>query len=656
MRKDSPRGTHGVPTDTLREVSQADTDSRDEGERRWLVDAQDAPLRNMGFNDRYVMDRSLGEGGMGEVLLFQDRQIGRRVAMKVLHGGPEAPRRSQARFLREARVQGQLEHPSIVPVYDLGMEPTGAIYFTMKRIRGKTLEDIVADLRDDPPGTGSGYSRRKLLTAFGNVCLAVDFAHQHGVLHRDLKPANVMLGDFGEVYVLDWGLARIGGEAAETAQKETLIEIEAPIMANTMTGAILGTPGYMAPEQMRGEVRSVGPKADVYSLGAILFELLTSEELHPRTSPAAIVTSTLGGAEARPSIRCPKLRIPPDLEAIVVGATAIRADERFASARQLYEALERHLDGERDEDERRKLATGHAEIAWDAAGRATKTEGAMLSHRRQAMREVGRALALDPGNALALRSMFHLMSNPPAIAPDEVEHELRGTDHEQMRRVARVAGFAYLTMLLYLPLFFWLGIHSPASIGVFYAFSLAAAFLSFATSIPQRPPMSAVWMTMVVSTLAMASTATLFGPLIVTPTLIAVNTTAFAMILDGWKRIVPIVTGIAFLGVTVVLHELGFLPGGYAFTDAGMVVLPGAVELPEVATIAFLTVTAIAAVITSSATVAGARDALRTAQRKLYLYTWHLRELLPDAARGGGRGGSRDRRMTFRASGTPPSS
>ena len=609
----------------------------------------------MGFNDRYVMDRSLGEGGMGEVLLFQDRQIGRRVAMKVLHGGPEAPKRSQARFLREARVQGQLEHPSIVPVYDLGLEPTGAIYFTMKRIRGKTLEEIVADLRDAPRGTGSGYSRRKLLTAFSNVCLAVDFAHKHGVLHRDLKPANVMLGDFGEVYVLDWGLARTGQESTPSNDGETLIEIQAPIDAQTMTGAILGTPGYMAPEQMRGELRAIGPRADVYSLGTILFELLTLEELHPRTSPAAIVTSTLGGIEARPSIRVPKLRVPPDLEAIVVKATAIHAGHRFASARELYEAVEKHLDGERDEEERRKLANGHAEIAWNAAGRATRTADAELADRRQAMREVGRALALDPGNALALRSMFHLMSKPPTTAPDEVEHELRGTDHEQVRKVARVAGFAYLTMLLYLPLFFWLGIHSPASIGVFYAFSLAAAFLSFATSIPQRPPMAAVWMTMVVSTLAMASTATLFGPLIVTPTLIAVNTTAFAMILDGWKRIVPVLTGIAFLGAAVAVHELGLLPGGYAFTEAGMVVLPGAVELPEVATIAFLTITAIAAVITSSATVSGARDALRTAQRKLYLYTWHLRELLPDSARGGGQAGSRDRRMTFRASGSPPS-
>jgi hypothetical protein len=268
------------------------------------------------------------------------------------------------------------------------------------------------------------------------------------------------------------------------------------------------------------------------------------------------------------------------------------------------------------------------------------------------MREVGRALALDPGNELALGTMVHLMSNPPEVSPPEVEHEMRASSSSQMRRVARLAGFAYVSMLLYLPFFAWLGVHSPASVGVFYAFTLAAAFLSFGTSIPERPPEAGLWAAMLVSQLAMASSVTLFGPLVVTPTLLAVNTTAFAIVLDGWKRAVPIAVGIVLMLLLVTLQQSGFLPGGYAFGPAGMTVLPGAVDFPESATIAFLTLIAVAAIITSSATVAAARDALRKAQRQLYLYTWHLREVLPEQARSGGAGADRGRRMTFRAGGS----
>src|SRR5262245_3206725 len=179
------------------------------------------------------------------------------------------------RFLREARIQARLEHPAIVPVYELGSDPAGQPFFAMKRLAGVTLAEIVR--RPDPP------PRQRLLRVFADVCAAVAFAHSRGVVHRDLKPANVMLGDFGEVYVLDWGVARVlderepegGGGAAIGAATDEIDTLD----GLTRDGVVLGTPGYMAPEQVRGEL-GLGRPADVYALGAILFELLAGEPAH----------------------------------------------------------------------------------------------------------------------------------------------------------------------------------------------------------------------------------------------------------------------------------------------------------------------------------------------------------------------------------------
>src|SRR5262249_45364786 len=156
---------------------------------------------------------------------------------------------------REARVQGQLEHPSIVPVYDLGIGPDRLAYFTMKRIRGKTLEEILLAQRSGDAEALSAFGRRRLLSAFANVCLPVAFAHARGVLHRDLKPANVMLGEYGELYILDWGLAKVRG-TVELMRTEG-VETDDDPNQKTLAGSVMGTPGYMAPEQVRGEIESL---------------------------------------------------------------------------------------------------------------------------------------------------------------------------------------------------------------------------------------------------------------------------------------------------------------------------------------------------------------------------------------------------------------
>jgi serine/threonine-protein kinase len=582
-------------------------------------------LAQLDFEHRYARVGMVGEGGMGEVGLYEDQQIGREVAVKTLHESHRKDRGTRARFLREARVQAQLEHPSIVPVYDMGVDDDGHEYFTMKRVRGHSLEEILDDQRDGDEEAKRTYTKRRLLTAFGNVCLAVDFAHRRGVLHRDLKPANIMLGDFGEVYVLDWGLARVSEIDGRTGEMPQLMSTTTP---KTALGAILGTPGYMAPEQMRGQHSSLGPTADVYSLGVILFEICTREDFHPRSSIEDIYRSTLNGIEARPSVRMPHLRVPIELEEIIVRAVAQDPKARFPSARALYDALERYLDGERDDERRLALSREHAARARELG---TRTESS-LDDRRVAMRELGRSLALDPENHAARDVLMSILKSPPKALPPEVVSSLGAAEETRRRRSALTSIFGYLSLLFYLPLMAWLGIRHGGSLVPLFLFALLAAGAA-AYVWRVRTSSAAVLSVMALSTVALASSATLFGPLLVTPMLIATNTTAFALLLEGRHRLISMVTGIGVLLAVMALGLSGALPGGYAFDDGAMHVLPGAVHFPEAPTIVFLAIVSIATIVTPSILAGQIRDTLGDLERQLYLYGWHLSELVPGGPR-----------------------
>jgi serine/threonine protein kinase len=253
---------------------------------------------------RYTLGTLIGRGGMGEVVVATDEHIGREVAVKRLRASEPSPE-ELARFVREARVQGRLEHPAVVPVHDLGVDADGRPFFVMKRLAGEPLSALLAAHRD----AGAAIDMR-LLRAFADVCLAVEFAHARGIIHRDLKPSNVMLGEFGEVYVLDWGIA--GTVAEQTPGDDHRRAGLALDTGETTAGTVLGTPGYMAPEQLAGE--RAGPAADIYALGCILYEILVGEPLHQHTR-------SITAPPAQPRLRRPDT--PPELDAICERATAL---------------------------------------------------------------------------------------------------------------------------------------------------------------------------------------------------------------------------------------------------------------------------------------------------------------------------------------------
>src|SRR5262245_13482457 len=226
----------------------------------WLPDSTLAHLRHIAdwpdFSEtKYEVLEKLGQGGMASVYVAHDRDLDRRVAVKVIHAAIVDPL-VQERMLLEARIIARLEHPGILPIHDMGFLPDGRSYYAMKLVRGRRLDDFIDETTSLPDR----------LRLFLRVCDAVAFAHSQGVIHRDLKPSNVMIGDFGEVLVIDWGLAKFHMDATVKDRSITANSVLPSQMAKggtTLHGVVLGTPGYMAPEQEQGEIESIDQRTDV---------------------------------------------------------------------------------------------------------------------------------------------------------------------------------------------------------------------------------------------------------------------------------------------------------------------------------------------------------------------------------------------------------
>ena len=310
---------------------------------------------------RYEVEGEVARGGMGVIYRVRDPEMRRFLAMKVLLsevGDESTDSRSRhsalsARFTDEAQLTGQLDHPGIIPVYDMGRDQEGRLFFTMRLVKGRTLEEIFALARDGR----ENWTVTRVLGVLQKVCEAMAFAHDRGVIHRDLKPANVMVGRFGETYVMDWGLAKLVDEEevprrVEQTTLQTVLtsarkeESSRGGELGTVAGDVMGTPAYMAPEQARGELQRVGPRSDVYSLGAMLYQLLAG---HPPYRPAgqsasarAVLERLLAGPPDPVESRA--AAAPPELCAICERAMAREPEQRYAGMLELAEDLQAYLE------------------------------------------------------------------------------------------------------------------------------------------------------------------------------------------------------------------------------------------------------------------------------------------------------------------------
>lgn len=589
--------------------------------------ATDAPRLepDPGFAERYIADRILGQGGMGTVRLFFDRQIGRRVALKTIRDD-KVELETRSRFIREARIQGQLEHPSVVPVYDLALDLADKPYFTMRRVRGLTLEEILERLAmGAPTAFREQHSRRRLLTTFSRVCLAVHYAHEHGVLHRDLKPANVILGEFGEVYVLDWGLAGLIDSDVEASRE---LQAVRRLTQQTLPGSLLGTPGYCSPEQALGHIGKLKRTSDVYALGAILFELLTLGPLHDGRSALARLHTTINGCEARPSIRAPEMRTDPELDRIVAKAVSPDPADRHRSALELSREIEDYLDGLRDDEERSRDARERAEAASAHADRALGHDEP-LEARRNALRLAMSALAIDPGNAQAMSTVSRILTHPPQGQRPEIAAELAATRGRRLAWLGGMASIAYALAFVCIPFLAANHVTSWGPIVVSFTCLLAAALGCLLVSQAQRPSELVMTACMAVSNIGLAATAPLLGPLLVTPSLIAINTMPYTLYLGARGRWLSVGTALSLVAVTVALGLTGVIPGHYSFADGDLVVRSGALHLQPMATLALLTILAIGQVGVAALALLRARHDLNEAERALSVQAWLLRGMAP---------------------------
>ncbi len=242
--------------------------------------------------ERYAKKRVLGAGGMGEVVLAEDRDIGRDVALKYLTA-PSHDTAALARFTDEIRVVGSLEHPNIVPIHDVGVDENDRYYFVMKHVEGETLEQIIEKLQAADPQYLARYTFTVRIQIFVALLRALEFAHARGYVHRDIKPANVMVGSFGEVMLMDWGVAKRRKDAESVEAEAEGDENAKPVrerLFTTRRGAIVGTPAYMSPEQARGDVDAIDERSDVYCASVLFYELVTLRYYlgAPQTLPALI--------------------------------------------------------------------------------------------------------------------------------------------------------------------------------------------------------------------------------------------------------------------------------------------------------------------------------------------------------------------------------
>jgi len=328
---------------------------------------------------RFRILRPHARGGLGEVFVAEDEELHRQVALKEIQALHADSLENRLRFIAEAEITGKLEHPGIVPVYGLGQYDDGRPYYAMRFIRGDSLKEAIERFhqtknKQQLSSSAVHVERRKLLQRLIDVCQALDYAHSRGVLHRDLKPGNIMLGRYGETLVVDWGLAKATGvieptpldrEQSKDSQASTapVVPQSGSSVEPTRVGMAVGTPEFMSPEQAEGRLDDLGPATDVYSLGAILFTILTGKPPIQRQEAEGELLQRIAKTP-RPSARSVAAATPKPLDSICLRALALNPGDRYASAGRLAEDLEHYLADE--------SVTAHSDSFIDRAMRFTR--------------------------------------------------------------------------------------------------------------------------------------------------------------------------------------------------------------------------------------------------------------------------------------------
>lgn len=305
---------------------------------------------------RYITDRLHAEGGIGQVWLARDVHLNRDVALKTLREEFQHRTRAMRRFLKEAEITGQLEHPGIVPVYELVANPnTGRPFYAMRFVRGRTLAKAIRSYHEQRlVGDTDPLALPTLLNALVAICNTVAYAHSRGVVHRDLKGDNVLLGDFGEVIVLDWGVAKVLGSSEDESHVTTGNFDTEPEIDQTLQGDVVGTPAFMAPEQASGQLELIDARTDIYGLGAILYEILTGQPPFCGANTVEILEKVRRDDPVPPHLLWPD--VPRTLEAACLKALAKDQADRYATATALGEEIQtwQEVQRRRAEEEMRR--------------------------------------------------------------------------------------------------------------------------------------------------------------------------------------------------------------------------------------------------------------------------------------------------------------